>query len=395
MKKLLLILLIIIVSLNCYGQISFEKGYYITNSNEKIDCLIKNIDWKNNPTEFKYKLSENTEPKTATIKSVSAFGIYDISEYNRYTVKIDRSSNDLNKLSTDKNPIFKEEQLFLKVLVQGKANLFLFEDGNLRRFFYKTNTTDVEQLIFKNYRASKDKIGKNNRFRQQLWNNLKCQNKPIKSIEQIDYKKNELVALFVKYNKCNDSNLINFEEKQRKYLFNLTLRPGLNSTNLSIQNAVITTVDVDFGNELELRFGLEAEFIFPFNKNKWAIIIEPTYQHFTSEKQLTTQTVKVDYASIEIPMGIRHYMFLNKNSKLFVNASFVFDLSSNPTIDFERSVDLDIKSNNNLAVGFGYKHANTYSVELRYGTDREILSDYIHWNSNYQTISLIVGYSLF
>ena len=47
-----------ILATNCCAQISFEKGYYIDNSNQKVDCLIKNVDWKNNPTSFEYKLSD-------------------------------------------------------------------------------------------------------------------------------------------------------------------------------------------------------------------------------------------------------------------------------------------------------------------------------------------------
>lgn len=63
MKKRILFLLITILSLNCYSQISFQKGYYIDNTNQKINCLIKNIDWKNNPTEFEYNY-----PKIVNLK---------------------------------------------------------------------------------------------------------------------------------------------------------------------------------------------------------------------------------------------------------------------------------------------------------------------------------------
>lgn len=115
MKKQLLFLLTIILSFNCYSQISFEKGYYINNSYQKTNCLIKNIDWKNNPTEFKYKLFENSESKKTSIKSVKEFCIDNISKYVRRIVNIDRSSEIMDDLNNDKNPTFKEEKLFLKV----------------------------------------------------------------------------------------------------------------------------------------------------------------------------------------------------------------------------------------------------------------------------------------
>ena len=395
MKKKLLFLLTIILSFNCYSQISFEKGYYIDNSNQKTNCLIKNIDWKNNPTEFEYKLSENSESKKTSIKSIREFGIDNISKYVRSNVNIDRSSENINKLSNDRNPIFKEEELFLKVLVEGKANLYLFEDGSLRRYFFNKENTTIEQLVFKSYKTSNDKIGKNNRFKNQLWNNLKCPNFKITKVENLDYQKNDLIDFFVKYNECNGEKNINYEEKQKKDLFNLSIRPGFNSSSLSIQNSASSSRNTDFDNEFGFRFGIEAEFIMPFNKNKWSLIIEPTYQYFKSVKEITNQSAKADYKSIEIPVGIRHYFFLNENSKIFINGSFIFDLSNDSVIDFESGTDLEIKTRNNLAFGIGYKHNDKYGLELRYQTSREILSNYIYWSSDYSTLSVIFGYSLF
>ena len=156
-------------------------------------------------------------------------------------------------------------------------------------------------------------------------------------------------------------------------MFNLSIRPGFNSSSLSIQNSASSSRNTDFDNEFGFRFGIEAEFIMPFNKNKWSLIIEPTYQYFKSEKEITNQSAKADYKSIEIPVGVRHYFFLNENSKIFINGSFIFDLSNDSVIDFESGTDLEIKTRNNLAFGIGYKHNDKYGLELRYQTSREIL----------------------
>ncbi len=189
MKKQLLFLTIAILSFNSYSQIAFEKGYYIDNMNQKTNCLIKNIDWKNNPIEFEYKQSENSESKTMTIKSIKEFGIDNISKYIRTTINIDRSSENINSLSDDKIPIFQEEELFLKVLVEGKATLYEYVDGNLIRYFYNNDNSTIEQLIFKSYITPENNIGRNNRFREQLWINLKCPNFKISEIENLEYKK--------------------------------------------------------------------------------------------------------------------------------------------------------------------------------------------------------------
>ncbi|WP_227740356.1 hypothetical protein [Salegentibacter sp. BLCTC] len=117
MKKQALFLLFTILSLNCFSQITFEKGYYIDETNQRLNCLIRNVDWRNNPNKFEYKLSEEAEIKTASLNSVKEFAIKGVSKYVRSEVEIDRSSKNINKLSTEKNPVFQKETLFLKVLV--------------------------------------------------------------------------------------------------------------------------------------------------------------------------------------------------------------------------------------------------------------------------------------
>lgn len=407
LKKQILFLLTIVLTLNCNSQITFEKGYYIDNANQKVNCLIKNIDWRNNPIEFEYKLSENSQPQKGTLKSVKEFGAYTIFKYIRKTVVIDKSSENINKISDNKNPIFEEEVLFLKVLVEGNANLYQYVDSDLNRFFYNKDGSNIEQLVFKSYKITGSEIAQNNKFRQQLWNDLKCSNFKISKIENLNYKKNELVNFFVEYNSCNNQEFINFEEKQRRNLFNLTIRPRLNNSSLTIENSISNLRNTDFENKIGFGFGIEAEFILPFNKNKWAIAIEPTYQSFKSEKTTSVNhvsegelTANVNYSSIEIPISLRHYFFLNNNSKIFINASYIFDLDSKSTIEFTQNYSsdlnsLEVKTRGNFAIGIGYKQNDKYSLEVRYLTNREILRNYSFWNSEYKTVSIILGYSLF
>jgi hypothetical protein len=412
MKKQLLFLLTTILSLSCYSQISFEKGYYIDNNDQKTNCLIKNIDSKDNPTEFEYKLSKNSESKKTTIKSIKEFGINNISKYVRSTVNIDRSSEKINNLSNDRKAILKEEELFLKVLVDGKATLYQYIDGRLKRFFYNKKNSNIEQLIFKSYKTPENNIGKNNKFRLQLKIDLKCPSFKKSKIQKVRYNKNDLVKFFTEYSNCYDSQSINFEPKQKRDLFNLTIRPRINSTSLSILNTDSSTRDNNFDNKTSFGFGLEAEFILPLNKNKWAIAIEPTYQSYKAEKTTNVNDVSggiliasIDYNSIEIPISLRHYLFLNNNSKIFIDATYIIDASyvidskSQSLIRFTRGDNsplnsLLISTRPSLSFGIGYKQNDKYSLQMRYQV-REILSDYVYWSSKYKTLSIIFGYSLF
>lgn len=405
-KELLLLALFTILCAESYSQIIFEKGYFINESGQKIECLIKNIDWKNNPTDFEYKLSQNDTVQKATIQTVKEFGINNVSKYIRTKTKIDRSSDQIDHMSSERNPNFQEELLFLKVLIEGQASLFLYIDGNLTRFFYKKNDSEINQLVYKRYLVNY-KISKNEYFKQQLFLQLKCEGIGLNDIEPLRYSKKDLEKLFIKYHECANSNFTNFEPKQKKDLFNFNIRPGINYGSLKIQNSTTDSRDTDFGKRFGIRFGIETEFILPFNKNKWGIIVEPTYQYYKSEQTKETSNVsggilvsKVDYKSIELPIGVRHYFYFNDKSKLFTNISYVFDFPNNSSIKFLRNdesmlSELEIKSRRNLALGVGYKYKDKYSLEIRYNTNREILSDYLYWKSNYNSLNIVFGLSLF
>lgn len=405
-KKQLLILVVTILSINSYAQIQFEKGYYIDNFNKKIDCQIRNVDWRDNPTEFEYRLSASDETQKAPIKLVKEFGIDNRSKYVRKTIDIDRSSDDINKLSNNVNSIFKKEELFLRVLLQGKTTLFEYIDGNLRRYFYEDEELNTEQLIFKRYKSVENGIQRNNGFREQLWDNVKCSNVKISDLQSIEYKKSDLVNFFLEQAQCNDNEVVYKEQKQKRDLFNLTLRPRLNSSSLLYKNSDKDRV-FDFGNKTTFAFGIEAEFILPFNKNEWSILIEPIFQHFKSRDLFEVDNViggemlvTVNYRSVEIPITLRRYFFLNKNSKLFLNASFIIDSNSQSYIEFARNDgsflnSFEVRTPVNFAVGLGYKQNDRISIEIRQQTNRNLIKDYFHSLANYKTASIILGYSFF
>lgn len=392
-----ILLFVSIISVNINSQIAFEQGYFINNANQKINCLLKNKDWKNNPEEFQYKLNNNDDPKIETIKTVKEFGIENSFKYVRATVDIDRSSENIDNLSDLRNANFKEETIFLKALIEGEANLYEYKYGSLNKFFYSIIDKKITQLIFKQY-LIEDKIGNNTLYKNQLIADMNCDFKEKNKINDLKYKKEDLLNFFIRYNQCKKNSFINYDEKEQKLdLLNLTVRPGVNISSLSIKNeAGANTEFVNYGNNVSFRLGIEAEVILPFNKNKWGLFVEPSFQKFEANTTQDNQKTTVNYQSIQIPIGVRHYLFLNKNAKFFINGALVLDFSDKESsITFEKSVDLSIASQNTLALGGGFKYKDKFSVELRYLTTQDILNDFQFWNSEYRTLSIILGYTIF
>lgn len=119
----------------------------------------------------------------------------------------------------------KKKLFFLKVLIEAKTNLYEYIDGNLKTFFYKKDkNSSIEQLIFKEYTVLKSKFKKNNRYRQQIINNLNSNCVNPKKVAKIDYRKVELVIFFTEYNICIGADLSNKKEKPKRNALNFSAK---------------------------------------------------------------------------------------------------------------------------------------------------------------------------
>lgn len=388
-----------------YTQVHFVEGYYIDNQGQRTECLIKNVDWLQTPDSFEFKATENSKAEVLTVNQVNEFGVLGESKFVRFMVPIDRSKNANTTMRAADESGRNREQLFLKVLVEGQASLYEYNQGSLNLFFFKKEGYDLEHLVFSRYEINY-KVRENNHFKQQLWNEFKCHDITENRIAKIKYIKDDLIDFFVDYNRCIDSE-ITWLDKNKKINFHLSLRPGLISSSLIADNPIISGTKVEFNNETGFRFGIEGEVVLPFNNGKWAIIAEPTYQYYKTTLLLEHPSVvidnypvEVDYSSLEIPLGVRYYLFLNNNSRMFVNLLFVADVSINNEIKYGGDLGgpynftLDSDTGSNFAFGLGYKYTK-YSLELRYGFKRDLLLSYMNYTSDYKSLSLVFGYTLF
>jgi hypothetical protein len=114
------------------AQNKYQKGYYILNDGTKVDCFIKNYDWKNNPITIETKQTLDSQIIDIDIEQCKEFSIENESKFTRQSVDIDIStSGDFTRLTNSKEPNFKNFKVFLKVLVEGKYSLYHFENEDI------------------------------------------------------------------------------------------------------------------------------------------------------------------------------------------------------------------------------------------------------------------------
>lgn len=388
----LITLVFLLVYAGIFSQNNFQLGYFKDNSGKITECLVKNIAWKNNPTEFNYKLSEDGEVLKASIASVKEFSVNDAYKFVRFDVNIDKSLSQTNRMSTSREPEWKQETLFLKVLVSGKATLYQYEDNNLIKYFVSTDAhTNAEQLLFKEYKIH-SAIHENNMYRQQLYNIMKDKIQQDR-FEKIDYNKNDLVKLFVDYNESAGDKMQNLAEKQNKGSVHLKITPGAAVASLSTKNSTYSRADFDFDKKVVFRIGMELEYVLPFNNEKWSLFVDPYFQAYKNKATNETQDWEADYKSLNIPIGARHYMYLNQDSKLFINGAVIFalDLGSSSIRFNEYSYDISRTTTGMVGAGFSWKK---YSAEARYVFNHGLLP-VNNWTANYSSVGLVLGYSLF
>ena len=397
MRLLTAFFLLFTFATTSFGQIKYEKGYFINNDNKRIECLIKNTDWKNNPNHFIYKLDDSSTPIKGNLNSVKEFGIYDICKFISTNVKIDRSKTQAHGLSDNPEPFWWQEKLFLKVLVDGKAKLYCYDSSNGKKFFYSVTDSSINQLVFKEYQIG-SKVVQNDTFKDQLWLDLKYPDVSIDLVSNINYTSEELEKYFNSYNKFMGDTITQMDiqtkvnNKIERNYFNLKLAPGINASGVSMQ-IMKDFPNLIFKQSQGSRVGLEAELILPFNMNKWGIVIEPCYQSINSVAENGGAIIK--FNSIEFPIGIRYYLHLDDRNRFYVDGFYISSLAINfnSSIRLYSDTYLDISTASNLAFGGGFEHKRL-SLGTRYYTDRNLLRKYISFHADYSRLAIILGYKI-
>lgn len=396
-----LILLILFIN-QISAQTKFKSGYFINNSGDKVDCLIKSEGWKTNPKFFEYKLNENDKVKTGTLETVKSFVIDGISKYEKHEVMIGKDIRDLQPSKDNSELDFKKETLFLKMLIEGKVNLYQYEEGSLNIYFIKNpETSEVEQLVYKTYANQENRVKYNNRFRTQLYQALHSEKISVK-LRNVDYKRDDLVEIVSLYTGDEDSESNTTYFKKTKLDFNLYGKTGIGFTSLKAEGST-PGQNFAYDNKAIFRIGVELELILPFNNNKWALFISPTYQSYENNSQwiigegLPSESVietPIEYNSIETPIGIRHYFFLNDNSKLYLSGALVVDANLNSQIKTTRTEILELQSSANFMLGLGYQYRQ-FGVEALYFTTRDLLDRYVGISAYYDVFAFQLTYKFF
>lgn len=380
-----------------FGQIQYDKGYVITKENKRLDCLIKNLYWEENPVNFQYKLKKSDKPIEGNLTTIKEFGIDNNCRYVNGNVAADLSNKPTMGVRDKLTIVLTKQNLFLKVLLDGKATLYGYKKDKVERFFYSTNDSVIHFLTFKQIHERNTLI-KNTDFRQQLWDRLRIPKTTYETLKTVAYTEHDLKEYFKSYNGNFEEPITEIITPKKMKIFNLKLTPGVN-----LSSADLTVIEregqpeLTFDSKPGIRLGVEAELALPFDKYRWGILVEPNFNAYSSEADNGQEKASISYKSVEFPIGLRYYVYINDDSRFYVNGFYIASaaLNLNSKIEYQSFTQNDrvreIEPASNMAFGAGLDYKK-FSIEARYHTKRDILSSYSFDFSDYNRFSIILGY---
>ncbi|UMY65478.1 MULTISPECIES: hypothetical protein [unclassified Flavobacterium] len=371
------------------AQVTFDPGAITDASGKTFTCLIRNEGWVSNPEDLTYKIGENGDVRSLTLREIKEFHIDSIVSYVKAKVTLDMSSPNVGYYSKKRDPEWQDAEVLLKVLVDGdKARLYGWRKGNVQRFFYATAAEGpIVALVYKKY-VIEEKTGVNNHFREQLRQLQKTVGTDTDlNVDEISYDTRDLTKAFVVLNGISAKKMT----KTEKGDFNLRIGAGISLAHVDYHS---TFGSAQFEPHTNAYFALEAEYIFGFNRQKWAAFagVGTTSYKPVPVSVLEENDTRMHYDAVEVPFGARYYMYLSKRSRLSLDFGITAAFLRHG--EFEDTYgDLQMESSVNAFVSAGYQWS-VLGLYVRYNGQRELV-DYNSDTVKYKSVTMVVTYKLF
>ena len=408
------------LSSNLFSQAQFESGTVVNNNNVSKNVLIKNEEWSKNPEKFYFKNSDISNVQIANLTNTNEIFVDSKFKFIKAIVDIDLigTSSNVSNYGSSKTPIFSQKEVFLNVLLEGKVSLLEYKEFDVSYFYLLLENGEIIPLVYKKYISSKNgKILENNRYRNQLSNNLKSKKLGTEDFLGVDYYKSDLIAIFKKYYTAENKDYVLYENK-KNFSSNhkvFTIRPelGVNFNTGSFSDPLKHIEDVTFDTEISPVIAVEFEYYLPFNANKWSLFSELGYSNYKNsvlkkrEDRIIEDIDKltIDYSYINFKIGPRYYMYFSENSALYTDVSFTLNFAmadsgihQEPYIEAPSDLQpfsVEAKTLLSANLGFGFLYQD-YNIEFGYTIPSSISSrQLVHTLNKYGNFSIKLGYRIF
>lgn len=399
MKNLLLCALTICSMCSLSAQQKFESGYYIDSSGKRTEGLIRTTSLEtlnDKDAALVFKPNAEADSQNIPVTGIAEAGIAHDTKLRKFQVLLD-DGNYFRDDNTEKYVRQQRREIFLNVLIEGEASLFVYDSGNGPKYFYqlKSQADAVpQQLIYKTY-FEKTSIKENTAFRQQIFNDLKCKGDAFSKFSDVKYQRETFVRVINDYNKCHGGTeeITYNNDKKQKVASNLSVFAGLHNALASISSESAPS-----GSEGKLGYSIGFEEELLMSTRKWAFLARVEFESFKMEG-FRTQTDISDFSddvridsytyktnSFNLLIGGRYYFMPESKHRVYLDGSGGMTFPSGESSHVVRIDTGDnvygvnaqtYKNTPNLyfSFGLGYSFSERISAEFRFDTPKGIVDE--------------------
>lgn len=205
MKKIFFVLLMASLSIISNGQENYVAGTVTLLSGETISGQINDLFWRETPSAIKFKRDAGTIEEYAPTELLG-FSIGNKALYRSQLVDYDSTKNGKSDLTQIRTPAYKRAHLFLKVIVEAKKSLLVYEVYEQSHYFIQAENV-TEELVNHHYLANlgSGKLEMENKlYIPRLKEAFADCDKVIIS-DKLAYSEKALSQLFLAYDSCKES----------------------------------------------------------------------------------------------------------------------------------------------------------------------------------------------
>ncbi len=415
MIKYLLVIcpFLLLFNLIPFAQANYIKGTIITHNNDTLNGLIDYQNWSKNPETIKFKKDADSHIiyyQPDQIKSFYMANEYYISQI----VTVSRASHNLQKLQKSVNEIELRSDtvtLFLKTLIEGEASLYYYKDEDATEHFYIKKDTIVDELLYIEYLVTYN-LRKLEKYKGQLIHYLNDCLELANEISELQFKSNDLIKLFTKYNTCVGSgNTYKIEKPKIEY--EPMILVGISFTSLSFESETPGSLsETDYENSVDPALGLALNIVFPGNRKKWSVYNELIYKkHSFKGKYKDIKygdwydliSTSFDFEYLKMSNLVRFQLYYNNIRPYFgfgITNSYITKTSNSKIIETfndpvynkreKNALDLIRKYEQGFAADLGFIYRNFF-IEYRFEKGNGF-SEYWNLASNLKTNYILIGY---
>lgn len=350
------------------AQSAFTQARWTKPGGVQQDILVEYKNWDAAPVSIRYKNREGENLRDLLPEEVQELRILTDPEeiYIGRETQVAIFSKDI---SISQAVRYQRKTIFLRALVLGTMNLYLYQDeSNVNHYFIERDTLWDELIYHEYYTDKKQNLSRfHHRFRAQLLRATYDCPGPAEKINRMVFGEKTLTGIVMTYNSSTCNNQLRYPVpggQKRKTKFRLGLRAG--------GIVAMNKIEFEFGSKYSGKntsfnpvFGIDGLFFLP--RGNKAVLLEALYDRRKYKTTLIVPTyIREDY--LQTHLAVRQY-WPDRPLKPFLSAGLLYGFPLKKEISEGWTVDYSPPGQSGVSFGGGVRW-NKVEVETRFIMDQ-------------------------